>query len=70
LQKVGVAIRKVTLYLLDQRADGLRVQRIGMIDDAHAIHRGHPQPGHESKGVKEGQDAEDLVFSAEHEDLR
>ncbi len=53
-----------------QLADDLRVQRVGMVDHAHAVDGGHPQRGHESEGVKERQDAEDLVASAQHEDLR
>ena len=63
-------MRKVTLILLDQFADDLGVERIGMVDDADAVDGGHPERGHESEGVEEGQDAEDLVMAVEHEDLR
>ena len=47
--------------LRDQFADDLGVERIGVIDDADAVDGGHPQRSHESEGVEEGQDAEDLV---------
>ena len=55
---------------LHQLADDLCVQRVGMIDHANAMDGGHPQRSHESEGVKEGQDTQDLVVSVQHEDLR
>src|SRR5271165_6415422 len=57
------------LILADQLADNLRVQRVGVIDNADAIDGGKPQSRHESEGVKEGQNTKDFVPAIEHEHL-
>ena len=69
LQERGRSDEERDLVLLNQRADDLRVEWIGVEDHADALHRGQPKPGGESEGMKEGQDAENLVAAAEHEDL-
>ena len=44
--------------LADELADGFGVERVGMIDDADAEHRGQPERDGEAEGMEEGQDAE------------
>ena len=47
-----------------QLADGLRVERVGVIDGADARQQRHPQAAGEAEGVEERQHAHDLVGRA------
>ena len=69
LQKSGRGDEECDVVLLDKRADGLCVERIDVEDDSDALDCGQPEPGHETEGVKEGQDAKNLVTAIEHEHL-
>ena len=68
-RNVGVASRKVTRYLATSSLMDTGVQRVGMKDHANAVHRRQPQPHRETKGMEEGQDAQDLVIPSKHEHL-
>src|ERR1035438_1064730 len=70
LQKGWCRDQECNFVFADKLADNFRIQRVGMIDNTNAVHRGHPQSCHKSKRVEERQDAENLVSAAEHENLR
>jgi len=70
LKESGCGDEEGDSVLLDKVADDLRIQRVWMVDHADSVGRRHPQRGHETEGVEEGKNAEDLVMSIEHEYLR
>jgi hypothetical protein len=56
--------------LARQLADGLGIQRIGVIDRADAAHQRHAQGAGESERVEERQHAHHAVVGLDPQDLR
>ncbi len=55
--------------LADQRADGPRFERAGMVHDSHSNGGGQTQRPGKTERMKERQNPENLVVASEHEDL-
>ena len=55
--------------LADERADGLGVERVGMIRHPHAQHGRQAKRAREAEGMEEWQDAYEAVRAVQAEDL-